>query len=55
MSYAWAEPLISPSHSELIVRVSSPPTSVPSVAAISDARESRKSPARMACRSPTWR
>ena len=38
-----------PSHSRPIVRASSPATSVPSEAAISDARASRKSPARMAC------
>ena len=35
-----------------MVRASSPATSVPSDAAISDARDSRKSPARIACRLP---
>jgi len=35
-----------------MVRASSPATSVPNEAAISDARDSRKSPARIACRLP---
>ena len=52
MSYVWRSCSISPSHSQPIVRASSPATSVPSVAAISEARDSRKSPARMACRLP---
>ena len=42
----------SPSHSLPMVRASSPATSVPSEAAISEARASRKSPARMAVRFP---
>ena len=50
--YVCRSSSIWPSHSRPIVRASSAATSVPSDAAISDARESRKSPARMACRLP---